>query len=78
MSGANAVVSRIASEDYFSSVLVVRTVDNPPFPMVQREGAETRAHNDCAKNRGDSYGMVSFGLFKLNDFNFFLIPCTHY
>lgn len=52
MGRANTVVPRIASEDYPSSVLIVRTVDDPPFPVFQRERAETRAHNDCAKKRG--------------------------
>ena len=47
--GANAVVSRVAGEDYFSAILVVRPVDDPPFPVVQREGAETGAHYYCAK-----------------------------
>lgn len=51
--GANAVVSRVAGEYYFRSILVVRTVYDPPFPVVQREGAETRAHIDCAKKRGE-------------------------
>lgn len=49
--GANTVESRVAGKDYFSSILIVRTVDDPPFPMVQREGAEARTHNDCAKKR---------------------------
>lgn len=49
--GANTIVSRIASENDFSSVLIVRTVDNLPFPMVQREGAETRTSIDCHKKR---------------------------
>lgn len=76
MGRASTVVSRIASEDYLSSVLIVRTVDDPPFPVVQGEGAETRAHDDCAKKEGIQWGVdiVSFGLFKLTDFNFFSHP----
>lgn len=70
---ANAVVPRIATEDDPSSELIVWTVDNPPFPMVQRERAETRAHNDCAKNRG-WVEIVRFRLFKLTDFNFLSYP----
>lgn len=61
---ANAVVSRVTGEDYFSSILIVRTVDDPPFPMVQREGAETRAHNDCVPKKRWGVGIVSFRLFK--------------
>lgn len=47
--GANAVVSRVAREDYLSFVLIVRTVDDAPFPVFQRERAETRTHDDCAR-----------------------------
>ncbi len=57
MGGANAVVARVAGEDYFSSILIVRTIDNPPFPVVQRKGAETRAHNDCAKKKKEKRGF---------------------
>lgn len=48
----NTVVPWIASEDYPSSILIVRTVDDLPFSVVQREGAETRAHDDCKKSNG--------------------------
>lgn len=34
---ANTEVSRVAGKDYFGAVLVVRTVDYSPFPVVQRE-----------------------------------------
>lgn len=47
--GANAVISGVAGEYYFGAVLVVGPVDYPPFPVVQREGAEAGAHHDCAK-----------------------------
>ena len=46
MGGANTVVSRVAGEDYFGSELVVRTIDYPPSPMVQRERAQTGAHHN--------------------------------
>lgn len=60
----NAVVSRVAGEYYFGAILIVWTIDYPPFPMVQRERAETGTHHDCAKKgrakkrerRGDSVG----------------------
>lgn len=47
MGGADTVVPRIASEDDPSTELIVRTVDNLPFPVVQREGAQTGTHYDC-------------------------------
>lgn len=84
--GANAVVPRVAGEDYFRSILIVRTVDDPPFPMVQREGAETRAHNNCAKKKkkkkrgfGGEWTLLvldySNGLTSVSISS--LIPCTH-
>lgn len=79
--GANSMVPRIASENDFSSILVVGTVDDPPLAMVQGEGAETGTHIDCANNKKGreeteeevQWGMdiVHFGLFKLTDFNLF-------
>lgn len=48
---ANTIVPWIASEDDPSSKLIVRTVDDLPFSVVQREGAETRAHDDCGKKK---------------------------
>lgn len=79
---ANAVVSRVTGEDYFSSILIVRTVDDPPFPMVQREGAETRAHNDCVpKKRGFGGEWALLVLDYSNGFTSVsiscLISCTH-
>lgn len=58
MGGANAMVSRIAREDDFSSILIVGTIDDSPLAMVQREGAETGTHVDYAKKkkRGCSAG----------------------
>lgn len=37
MGGANPVIPRVASKYYFSSILIVRTIDDPPFAVVQRE-----------------------------------------
>lgn len=45
------MVSRIAREDDFSSILVVGTIDDSPLAMVQREGAETGTHVDYAKKK---------------------------
>lgn len=54
--GANSMVPRIASENYLSSILIVGTIDDSPLAMVQREGAETGTHIDCAKKREDRNG----------------------
>lgn len=62
MGGADTVVSRIASEDDPSAELIVRTVDNLPFPVVQREGAQTGTHNDWRGAGGG--GRRDFGLSK--------------
>lgn len=83
--GANTVVSRVAGEDYFSSILIVRTVDDPPFPVVQREGAETGAHYNCAKikwekmKRGFSREWTLLVLDYPNGllFQFFLLSPVH-
>lgn len=48
VSGADAMVPGIASEDDFSSILIVGTIDDSPLAMVQREGAETGTHVDYA------------------------------
>lgn len=44
--GANAMIPGIASEDDFSSILIVGTINDSPLAMVQREGAETGTHVD--------------------------------
>lgn len=79
---ANTVVSRVAGKDYFGAILIVRTIDYSPFPVVQRERAETGAHHDWVKkkqkkqkqiiSKGIWWGVVivSLGLFKWNDFCF--------
>lgn len=45
------MVPGITSEDDFSSVLIVGTIDDSPFAMVQREGAETGTHVNYVKNK---------------------------
>lgn len=45
------MVPGIASEDDFSSILIVGTIDDSPLAMVQREGAETWTHVDYAKRK---------------------------
>lgn len=45
------MVPGIASEDDFSSILIVGTIDDSPLAMVQREGAKTGTHVDYAKKK---------------------------
>lgn len=45
------MVPGIASEDDFSSILIVGTIDDSPLAMVQREGAETGTHVDYAQKK---------------------------
>lgn len=76
--GANAMIPGIASEDDFSSILIVGTINDSPLAMVQREGAETGTHVDYeikkkerkAKKEVVQLGadIVYFGLFRLTDF----------
>lgn len=44
--GAEPVVSGAAGEGYFSPVFVSRAVDDPPFAVIQREGADAGTHHD--------------------------------
>lgn len=71
--GANTMVPGIASEDDFSSILIVGTIDNSPLAMVQRKGAETGTCVDYKKKEvvhsGANIGYA--GLFRLTDFNLF-------
>ena len=65
----NTAVSRVAGENNFSSVLVVWTIDNPPSPMVQREGAQTgaRQHWKETTKKNQLFNperTVSFGFLK--------------
>lgn len=45
------MVSGIAREDDFCSILIVGTIDDSPLAMVQREGAETGTHVDYGKKK---------------------------
>lgn len=73
MGGADTVVSRIASEDDPSTELIVRTVDNLPFPVVQREGAQTGTHNDCGAGAKWEDRILDYQ----NDFNFSSLSLVH-
>lgn len=73
MGGADTVVSRIASEDDPSTELIVRTVDNLPFPVVQREGAQTGTHNDCGAGAKWEDRILDYQ----NDFIFSSLSLVH-
>lgn len=91
MGGAHAVVSRVTSEDDLSLVLVVRTVYNLPLAVVQGEGAETGARNDCGRGKKKKHiqlneilkmwwveDIVCYALFKCTNFSFSPYPLyTH-
>lgn len=59
---ANTVVPWIASENDPSAILIVWPVDDLPFPVVQREGAETGAHDDYAKNPQKTKQNIKVGV----------------
>lgn len=69
---ANAMIPGIASEDDFSSILIVGTINDSPLAMVQREGAETGTHVDYEIKKKEvvqlGADIVYFGLFRLTDF----------
>lgn len=41
--GAHTIVSRVAGEDYFRPILIVRAIDYPPFPMIEGKRAKAGA-----------------------------------
>lgn len=43
--GAHTIVSRVAGEDYFRPILIVRAIDNPPFPVIEGKRAKTGARH---------------------------------
>lgn len=50
--GANTIIPRVAGKDYFSSILIMRTIDYSPSPMIQREGTKAGAgHYWKGKNK---------------------------
>lgn len=64
--GAQSEVSGVAGEDDSSAVLVVRAVDDPPAPVLQREGADAGTHHHCRGRRRGNNTVTNqpFNLFK--------------
>lgn len=44
--GAESVVAGAAGKGHFSAVFITRAVDDPPFAMIQGEGADTGTHHN--------------------------------
>ncbi len=44
--GAEPVVASAASKSHFSAVFVTRAIDDPPFAMIQGEGANAGTHHN--------------------------------
>lgn len=47
--GAHTIVSRVAGEDYFRPILIVRAIDYPPFPVIEGKRAKAGAWHHCKK-----------------------------
>lgn len=76
VSRADAVVSSVTGEDYFGAILVVRAIHNPPFAVVQREGAEAGTRHNWGVGGGGQTrreGDVILGLVKRIDSCFSLL-----
>lgn len=51
MGGAEPVVTGVTAKCDLGSVFIARSVNDLPLAVVQREGADTRAHHDCGIKR---------------------------
>ncbi len=73
--GAEPVVASAASKGHFSAVFVTRAIDDPPFAMIQGEGANAGTHH----NWEEISSMVKMFVWHLQiQFTFTQQFSTHY